>query len=83
MKISKSGCKVDACDKKSEEVEATEDVVCDDQALVDELGVVDEPYSATCGFIMNAIDSLSELAETDQVARDAIANLSVVLFDLK
>ena len=42
------------------------------------------PYQAGIDFIMNAIDCLGEAAKSgDEKARDAIANLSVVLLDLK
>lgn len=39
--------------------------------------------SAACDFIQKAIDELSKIAESDEVARDSIANLGVVLLDLK
>ena len=38
---------------------------------------------AACDLIKQAIDKLSEVAETDEIARDSIANLGVVLLDLK
>ena len=38
---------------------------------------------AACELIKQAIDKLSEVAETDEIARDSIANLGVVLLDLK
>lgn len=40
-------------------------------------------YSDALDCIKSAIDSLSKDAKTDVVARESIANLSVVLFDLK
>ena len=40
-------------------------------------------YSEALDCIKSAIDSLSKTAKTDIVARESIANLSVVLFDLK
>lgn len=36
-----------------------------------------------CDLIKQAIDKLSSVAETDEIARDSIANLGVVLLDLK
>lgn len=36
-----------------------------------------------CDLIKQAIDKLSSIAETDEIARDSIANLGVVLLDLK
>ena len=89
MKISKK----DSAIKGSEEVKAEEileliepvlpEEICDDQDLCDELGVVDSPKAIACDLIKQAIDVLAGIAETDEVARDNIANLSVVLFDLK
>lgn len=38
---------------------------------------------AACDLIKQAIDKLSASAETDEIARDSIANLGVVLLDLK
>lgn len=48
-----------------------------------------EPTVATCKYqcaidlISAAIESLAEVAKGDEVAKDSIANLGVVLFDLK
>lgn len=36
-----------------------------------------------CDAIHHAIEILSEIADTDMVAKDSIANLGVVLLDLK
>ena len=50
---------------------------------IGEIGGVSQ-YQCAIDNIMNAIDCLGELAQSDdQIARDAIANLSVVLLDLK
>lgn len=38
---------------------------------------------AACDLIKQAIDKLSASAQTDEIARDSIANLGVVLLDLK
>ena len=40
-------------------------------------------YSDAVMYIRNAINALSACAKNDEVAKDSIANLSVVLFDLK
>ena len=40
-------------------------------------------YNYEYDLINQAIDLLADSARDDQIARDAIANLSVVLFDLK
>lgn len=49
----------------------------------DHQGVALEDRSAACSFIQKAIDELSKIADSDEVARDSIANLGVVLLDLK
>ena len=41
------------------------------------------PYEEAIDCIMCAINSLGAVAKEDEIARDSIANLSVVLFDLK
>lgn len=40
-------------------------------------------YQCAIDFISNAIESLAEIAKDDPIAKDSIANLGVVLFDLK
>ena len=45
--------------------------------------VPDCKYSIAIDNIMHAIESLAEVAENDDIARDSIANLSVVILDLK
>lgn len=44
---------------------------------------VKSKYQATIDYIKAAIDSLGSIAQDDDLAKDAIANLSVVLLDLK
>ena len=39
-------------------------------------------YSSAIGHIRMAIDALGELAKEDNLARESIANLSVVILDL-
>lgn len=70
MKISRN--------KKS--VKASEEFV-----VVEEQPVVLEPQPKTiaCELIMNAIEALSQEANTDDISREAIANLSVVALTLK
>lgn len=78
MKISKSNQNIKQCDKaeiKSEEViEVVETVPESDTVCM---------YGAACDLILAAIEELAKFAETDEKAKDSIANLSVVLFDLK
>ena len=40
-------------------------------------------YSESIEYIKNAIQALANIAKDDEMAKDAIANLSVILFDLK
>lgn len=42
----------------------------------------DSKYAQSKKYIKSAIDALGEVAKDDVLAREAIANLSVVLFDL-
>ena len=48
-----------------------------------ELNTLSPDKQAACDLIKQAIDKLSACAETDEIARDSIANLGVVLLDLK
>ena len=45
--------------------------------------VTESKYDTSIKYIQKAIDSLADVAKDDQDAKDAIANLSVILFDLK
>lgn len=45
--------------------------------------VVTCKYQCAIDLISAAIESLAEVAKGDEVAKDSIANLGVVLFDLK
>lgn len=50
----------------------------------DQIAVVaDCKYDAAIGLISAAIESLAEIAKDDQIAKDSIANLGVVMLDLK
>ena len=40
-------------------------------------------YDSAICFIQSAIESLAEVAKDDQIAKDSIANLGVVMLDLK
>lgn len=44
---------------------------------------VTDKYNASIDYIKSAINSLGVDAKGDKVAQDAIANLSVILFDLQ
>lgn len=82
MKITKSK-KIRSCDEiKKEEVLESEEV-CDDQELCDELGIVSDTHAKAKELIQQTIDILSTTAiQGNTVSRDAIADLSVVLFEL-
>jgi len=86
MKVSKKSGVKSACEAKpikiNRKVNSTEDIN-------DAEGIQELPescvsiYGDACDNIMQAIKCLAENAENDEIARDAIANLSVVLLDLK
>lgn len=46
-------------------------------------GLALDKKKEACDAIHHAIEILSEIADTDMVAKDSIANLGVVLLDLK
>lgn len=43
----------------------------------------DDPKCVAANFIQSAIECLAGVAKDDQVAKDSIVNLSVILLDLK
>ena len=49
----------------------------------DELVTVECKYANAIELISAAIESLAEIARDDQIAKDSIANLGVVMLDLK
>lgn len=63
-------------------IKACDEVVVSPEATVVE-AIAECPYQKAIDSIMCAIESLSAIAKDDDLARDSIANLSVVLFDLK
>ena len=50
---------------------------------VAEVAVAECKYQAVIDLISAAIESLAEIAKDDQIAKDSIANLGVVMLDLK
>lgn len=60
-----------------------EDQNADAASPAEEVAQTGCQYSAACEHIHAAINSLADCAKEDQHAREAIANLSVVLLDLK
>lgn len=76
--------------RKSTVTAAQEQILCEgefDPAAFDGAEEVStapvEKYPEACNHILAAINSLAEVAQEDSDAREAIANLSVVLLDLK
>ena len=53
------------------------------QMSVESTDVITNKYQTAIDHIQEAIQSLGPDAKEDEIARDAIANLSVVLFELK
>lgn len=76
---------------KKQPIKANEDVTIADvwptPDVVADTPVVTEPatckYACAIDCISNAIECLAEVAKDDQIAKDSIANLGVVLLDLK
>ena len=66
--------------------EVSEDML-PEEPIIEELppedSVIESPYSEACRLIEDAISKLSDIAHDDELVREAIANLSVVLFELK
>ena len=70
------------------DIEKEEVIEDPSEELVEKTEVVEEvvdtcPYCSAIEHIHAAIEDLGQYARTDELARESIANLSVVLFDLK
>lgn len=64
---------------KKQPVKASEELM-----VVEEVPVVEScKYAAAIDLISAAIESLAEIARDDEIAKDSIANLGVVMLDLK
>lgn len=87
MKISKKAAVKAGCENKTikinKKVEATEDSLLEAEGIQELPQTEQSIYGDACQNILNAINCLADKAENDQIAKDAIANLSVVLLDLK
>lgn len=70
---------------KSSVVKASNDLVEEVVVAPDKLNVIEPEckYSEAIDLISAAIESLAEVAQDDQIAKDSIANLGVVMLDLK
>ena len=53
-----------------------------EESAVENIPCID-PKACALEHIMEAIKSLTKIAKTDSVAKDSIANLAVVMFDLQ
>lgn len=76
--------------KKKTAVKASEEIfnqplvnTCSDGTCDAALVVSDCKYQAAIDLISAAIESLAEIAKDDALAKDSIANLGVVMLDLK
>ena len=67
---------------KRRTIKACEDLAVE-EAAVPVTPVFTSPYQCAIDRIMEAIECLGAVAIDDVLARESIANLSVVLFDLK
>ena len=64
-------------------VNATTSTVAEHSVESEDRSAVGSPYQDAIDYINSAISSLSTIAKSDQLAKESIANLSVVLLDLK
>lgn len=66
-------------------IKACNEIVLESQPEVVEVAMTAEtcPYESSINYIRSAIEELGKIAKDDPIARESIANLSVVLFDLK
>lgn len=82
MKITKKT--IQACDEMESVIaEVPVDVVEEIPDKADPVLASTASYEQAINFIHDAIDALGAVAKNDPIARESIANLSVVLFDLK
>lgn len=80
MKISRNKVVKASCEEeKDQKVESS----FDDAECVTDEEVLATTHAEANKCIMSAIDILSKTAGSDQQSKDAIANLSVVYFDLQ
>ena len=74
-------------EQEVENVVPAEGVVDEGSGAVEEPAVENipciDPKACALDHIMEAIKSLTKIAKTDSVAKDSIANLAVVMFDLQ
>lgn len=88
MKVSKHLVRNQKCNKDVEEnvdgcnVSSCDDVMFDDMSF-EGTQCQDDSKQCACALILEAIKKLSECAESDDQCRQSIADLSVVLLDLK
>lgn len=78
MKISKVASSTKSVKSNTEVKELKAPVKACDMIVVEEC-----KYANAISFISAAIESLAEIAKDDQIAKDSIANLGVVMLDLK
>lgn len=71
--------KIQSCDEPEAIVLVQEEVP---EEVVEE-STCDCKYARSLELISAAIESLAEIAKDDQIAKDSIANLGVVMLDLK
>lgn len=74
--------------KKAKSIKANSEVIIAEEPVLEQtaetlVAVCDCKYQAAVDLISAAIESLAEIAKDDQIAKDSIANLGVVMLDLK
>ena len=80
--VRKSAQSCNDIDKK-EEITGKNCDECKDTKVKSSEEIITCKYGMSCNLIMQAIEELSTFAETDDVAKNAIADLSVVYFELQ
>lgn len=85
MKIRKLDCKTAVASSNEIQADNTPVKACDvvDVNLDFSCGANSCKYESALNLISAAIESLAEIAKDDQIAKDSIANLGVIMLDLK
>ena len=70
-------------DLATTEIQTTDPQIDQTQEMIVAPSESQEKYTDVINYVQSAISALSLCAEDDEIAQDALANLGVVLFELK
>lgn len=70
-------------DLTTTEIQTTDPQIDQTQEMIVAPSESQEKYTDVINYVQSAISALSLCAEDDEIAQDALANLGVVLFELK